>query len=53
MANEREMLNKLVEATKKQLAAPMPAPMTTFEEQAAVMEEQRKQSLKRNPPRTY
>lgn len=53
MANEREMLNKLVAATKKQLMAPTPSPMTTLEEQAAVMEEQRIAALKRNPPRTY
>ena len=50
MANERELLDKLVTLTKKQIERPeVITPMGTDE--AAAEEEQRRLAALRNPPR--
>lgn len=51
MANERELLSKLVDITRKQLERPAsPAPMGA-DEQAMAEEEARRLAALRNPPR--
>lgn len=53
MANERDLLNKLVALTKKQIERPeVMTPMGT-DEAAAAEEEQRRLAALRNPPRKY
>ena len=53
MVNERDLLNKLVSATKKQIERPqITTPMGT-DEAAAAEEEQRRLDALRNPPRKY
>ncbi len=51
MANERELLDKLVAATKRQLERPMTGLPVVADEVAAAEEEQRRLAALRNPPR--
>ena len=51
MANERELLDKLVAATKRQLERPTTGLPVVADEVAAAEEEQRRLAALRNPPR--
>ena len=51
MANERELLNKLVDITRKQLDRPASPSPKTVDEQAVADEEARRLAALRNPPR--
>jgi len=53
MANERDLLNKLVSATKAQLERPVATMPTGTSEQVASDEEARRLAALRNPPRKY
>ena len=53
MANERDLLNKLVVATKAQLERPVATMPMGTDEAAAAEEEQRRLAALRNPPRKY
>lgn len=51
MANERELLDKLVTLTKKQIERPEVITPMGVDEAAAAEEEQRRLAALRNPPR--
>lgn len=53
MANEREMLDKLVELTKKAMERPRTTPLTQEEMDADVAEEARRRASQSNNQRRY